>query len=193
MSQIDLGQYKQEYSNYFLVKKNYPGELIVEDSPIKLYQAIKKNKDLVFLKAINKEALKEEDDYEFHVENIKKEKEISYLCNSEYTVKLNRDFETDKNFVFEKEYCQTDLREKLFNEGKYETQYVSKNNIQAFKDIVIDLANALKIIKEKGVVHRNIKPHNIYLKDLKNGKYRAKLGDFSCAITFYLYNIHINN
>ena len=182
MSQIDLGQYKPEYSNYFLVRKNYPGELIVEDSPIKLYQAIKKNKDLVFLKAINKEALKEEDDYEFHVENIQKEKEISYLCNSEYTVKLNRDFETDKNFVFEKEYCQTDLREKLFNEGKYETQYVSKNNIQAFKDIVIDLANALKIIKEKGVVHRNIKPHNIYLKDLKNGKYRAKLGDFSCAI-----------
>ena len=153
MSGIDLGQYKSDYSNIFPVKKNTKGEAenIEEDSPIKLYEAEKKgSKEIIFLKLIDKEALEEEEDYEFHLEHIQKEKEISLLCNSEYTVKLNRYFETEKSYVFEKEYCETDLREKLF--------------------------------KEKGVVHRNIKPHNIYLKELDEGKYRAKLADFSCAI-----------
>ena len=184
MSGIDLGQYKSDYSNIFPVKKNTKGEAenIEEDSPIKLYEAEKKgSKEIVFLKLIDKEALEEEEDYEFHLEHIQKEKEISLLCNSEYTVKLNRYFETEKSYVFEKEYCETDLREKLFNDGHFENNS-TKNDLQTFKGIVIDLANALKLFKEKGVVHRNIKPHNIYLKELDEGKYRAKLADFSCAI-----------
>ena len=184
MSGIDLGQYKSDYSNIFPVKKNTKGEAenIEEDSPIKLYEAEKKgSKEIVFLKLIDKEALEEEEDYEFHLEHIQKEKEISLLCNSEYTVKLNRYFETEKSYVFEKEYCETDLREKLFNDGHFENNS-TKNDLQTFKGIVIDLANALKLFKEKGVVHRNIKPHNIYLKELDEGKYRAKLTDFSCAI-----------
>ena len=183
MSGIDLGNFKSDYTNIFPVKKSIKGEEFDEDSPIKLYEAEKiENKELVFLKVVDKETLQEEEDYEFHIEHIQKEKEISQLCNSEYTVKFNRYFETEKNFVFEKEYCESELSEKLFNDGKFEDNYSNKNNLQTFKEITIDLANALKIIKEKGVVHRNIKPHNIFLKELNDGKFRVKLGDFSCAI-----------
>ena len=45
---------------------------------------------------------------------------------------------------------------------------------------------AIKIIKEKGVVHRNIKLHNIFLKELTNDKFRAKIEYFSCAIIKYI-------
>ena len=153
---------------------------IDDDSATKMYEAKKNNYGDVFLKVIDKEALKEDVDYEFHMENIQKEKEISYLCNSEYTLNFIRDFETEKNIVFETEYCKTDLKEDLYNNGGIEKE--SKYNMQTFKEIIIDIAKGLKEIKEKGVVHRNIKPHNIFLKELNDDKYRAKIGDFSCAI-----------
>ena len=94
-----------------------------------------------------------------------------------------------KNIIFEKEYCETDLKEDLFNKGSIEKE--SKYNIQTFKEIIIDMAEALKLFKEKGIIHRNIKPHNIFLKKLKNGKLRAKIGDFSCAI--YIKDIKESN
>ena len=77
MSGIDLGKFKSDYSNIFQVKKNIKVEEIDEDSPIKLYEAEKiGNNELVFLKVIDKETLQEEEDYEFHIEHIQKEKEI---------------------------------------------------------------------------------------------------------------------
>ena len=182
MSDFDLGQYKSEYSNIFRIKKKYDKKAISEDSPIKIYEAIKKYQGRVFLKIINKELLKEEEDYDFHIERIKKEKEISKLCNSEYTVKLIKEFETEKNIVFEKEYCDLDLKEYLFQNGPLCAKMESKNNLEIFRQIIIDIAKGLKSIHEKGVVHRNIKPHNIYLNMDQKIVKKAKIGDFSSAI-----------
>ena len=177
---LDLGKYVSDYHDLYKIQRNYMLNQIDDDSPFKIYEAHKNNYGDVFLKVINKEALKDKSDYEFIMEHIQKEKEISYLCNSEYTLNLIRDFETEKNIVFEKEYCNTDLKEDLFNKGSFEKEI--KYNIQTFKEIIIDIAEALKMFKEKGVIHRNIKPHNIFLKKLKDDKFRAKIGDFSCAI-----------
>ena len=180
MIDLDLGKYRADYHDFYKIGRNYMLNQIEDDSPFKVYQTQKNNYGEVFLKVFDKDALKDEDDTGFTMERIQKEKEISYLCNSEYTLNLIRDFETEKNIVFEKEYCKSDLKEDLFNKGSIEKE--SKYNIQTFKEIIIDVAEAIKIIKEKGVVHRNIKPHNIFLKELKDDKFRAKIGDFSCAI-----------
>ena len=186
MSTLDLGQYASDYSGIFTIKKYYEENIFQEGSPIKIYEA-SKGEERVFLKVIDKNALKEEENYDFLIEQIEKEKEISKLCNSEYTVILNKDFETENNIILEKEYCETDLKDILFQHGPMENKMVGKNNLQIFKDIVIDLAKALKFINEKGVVHRDIKPHNIYIKNLDEGKYNIKLGNFSSAI--YLHEI----
>ena len=178
-----------QYSPYWKKKQktdsdNKDGKPIEDNSPVQIFEGAKNEEIRVLLKVFDKELLKEEEDYEFHLEQIQKEKEISYVCNSNYTLKINRDFETEKYIVFEKEYADMELKEYLFENGPFEQKYVGKDNLKIFKNITIDIANALKVINEKGVVHRNIKPHNIYLTE--NG---AKLADFSCAI----YVKEINN
>ena len=178
MSELDFGIYKQDYSQTTKHKKNYENSEIPDDSPFQLYQAEKQGKT-VYLKVINKEALKEEGDYDFYIEHIQKEKEIHKLCNSNYILKLNRVFETEKNIVFEKEFCELDLKEYVKEYGRLEKNHIGKNELDKFKEIAIGIAEALKFIKEKGIVHRNIKPSNIYLN--KNDK-KVKLDDFSCAI-----------
>ena len=183
---MDLGQYKNDYNHIFIKqKKSNEKEKDIENaySPIKIYSA-EKGEERVLLKVINKEILKEEEDYDFHIECIQKEIELNNLCNSDYILKLNRSFETDKNIVFELEYYDDDLKQYLFNNGKLETKLVGRDNLQSFKEITIAIAKAIKYIHEKGVVHRNIKPHNIFIELDSDGKKikNVKLGDFSTAI-----------
>ena len=183
---MDLGQYKNDYNHIFpKQKKSNEKEKDIENaySPIKIYSA-EKGEERVLLKVINKEILKEEEDYDFHIECIQKEIELNNLCNSDYILKLNRSFETDKNIVFELEYYDDDLKQYLFNNGKLETKLVGRDNLQSFKEITIAIAKAIKYIHEKGVVHRNIKPHNIFIESDSDGKKikNVKLGDFSTAI-----------
>ena len=180
MSGLDLGKYKSEYSHIFRVKKKY-GEKEIDDPSIKVYEA-QKNNERVILKVIDKEGLKEEDDYDFHIEQIQKEKEISKLFNSEYIIKLKKEFETEKNIVFEQEYSESDLKEYLYQNGSLEIEMVGKNNLELFKSFIIDIAKALKLIHEKGIVHRNIKPHNIFIQKLNKNNKKVKIGDFSSAI-----------
>ena len=177
MSDYDLGQYKDDYNLIYKLKKNYNDNDKEFDSLYKIYVAEKKDGD-VFLKIIDKEALQEEEDYDFLYEQILKEKKISNYCNSDYTLKLIRYYETGKNIVFEKEYFDMDLKEYLDQNTPLEKSLLGKNNLQKFKEIAIGMAKALKFIHEKGVVHRNIKPHNVYI----NGKNQVKIDDFSCAV-----------
>ena len=184
---LDLGQYAEDYDSIFKFKKIYSenSEKEIEpDSYIKIYTAENKENKAVILKAIDKELLKEEEDYDFHIEHIQKEIELNNLCNSDYILKLNRNFETNKNFVFEFEYYDCDLKQYLFENGKLEEKLVGRDNLQIFKDITIAIAKAIKHIHEKGVVHRNIKPHNIFIEKEKDQKKikKIKLGDFSSAI-----------
>ena len=183
---LDLGQYKNDYNHIFeFQKKTSEKEKDIEYgySPIKIYQA-EKGDERVLLKVIDKELLKEEEDYDFHIEHIKKEIELNNLCNSDYILKLNRNFETNKNIVFELEYYDIDSKLYLFNNGKFETKLVGKDTLQIFKEITIAIAKAIKYIHGKGVVHRNIKPHNIFIEIDNDGKKinKVKLGDFSTAI-----------
>ena len=181
MSILDLGKCTKHYSDIFPCKKNYDHRLIQEDLIVKIYEAAKKE-ELIFLKVFDKNKLKNEENYDFLMNQINKEKEISKLCNCNHTVKLNKEFETENNIIFEKEYCDCDLKEYIFNNGPFEHQRFDKNNLQIFKEIAIDLAKALKFLYEQGIIHREIKPQSIYLKELKNDKLITKLGNFGSAI-----------
>ena len=181
MSIIDLRELAKDYSNIFPCKKNYEYSLIREDFIVKIYEAEKKE-EIMFLKVFDKNKLKNEENYDFLMNQINKEKEISKLCNCNHTVKLNKEFETENNIIFEKEYCDCDLKEIIFNNGPFVNQMFDRNNLQIFKEIAIDLAKALKFLYEQGIIHRDIKPQNIYLKELKNDKFTTKLGNFGGAI-----------
>ena len=56
-----------------------------------------------------------------------------------------------------------------------------RNKPEFFKNIIVILAKVLKILQLKGVMHRNIKPQNIFLKN-EDDLNSIKLGDFGCSI-----------
>ena len=160
-----LGDYVHDYEDINLVSETNQG---------KIYKAFntKTEKDCC-LKVINKSEL-ELGDYDFLIEQINREEEITKLCNSEYTVNFYRRIENNNYIIFELENCETDLKEYLNDNGEL-------SNKELFKKIIISIAKALKIIHNKGVMHRDIKPNNIFIKGEDDNE-TIKLGDFGCSI-----------
>jgi serine/threonine protein kinase len=56
-----------------------------------------------------------------------------------------------------------------------------KGKLDLFKNIVLSLAEALSTIYQKGVIHRDINPHNVYIKSLEDENKIIKLGNFSSS------------
>ena len=139
----------------------------------KIFRCTKKeNGQNVCLKVIDKNKLKE-GDYNYLLKQIKREEEIATLCNSNYTVNLYRKLEDSKFIIFEFENLEGDLKNYIFNNGNL------GNNKKNFKKIVLILANALKIIHKNGIIHRDIKPNNIFIDDEESEEFGiAKLGEF---------------
>ena len=50
--------------------------------------------------------------------------------------------------------------------------------INIFKAILIGINKALKVLNKKGIIHRDIRPSNIFIK----GKNQIKLGGFDYAV-----------
>ena len=167
-SKIDLimGKYKDDYEDYI---KDFETDMTI------IYHAYNKiNKNYICLKVIDKKQLKL-GEYDFHIERLSREEKITKLCNSENTINLFRKIENDNYIIFELEYFENTLR-----------KYIENQNMtnELFKVIVIGLGKALKTLHEKGVMHRDIKPDNIYIEIDEDNieKSIIKLGDFGCSI-----------
>ena len=165
-----LGKYKDDYEDVVNEDNN-------ETSMSKIYSAYnKKNKRECCLKVISKEKLKIQN-YDYLLERLKKEQEIQTLCNSIHTVNFYQKLDTEENIIFELEYCDDNLDNYLQENGEL------KRDKKFFKEIVVSIAKALKTLNEKGIMHRDIKPQNIFIKNSSDENNRIiKLGDFGCAI-----------
>ena len=158
-----LGKYSENYQDtWFIGKTNISY----------IYHAERKdNEKEVCLKVIDKQLL-ELGDYDFLIEQINREETITKLCNSESTINLYQRIDNQNYIIFELEYFEHNLKYFINNE-------IINNTV--FKEIVIGLANALKVIHSKGVMHRDIKPDNIYINNSEE-KTIIKLGDFGSSI-----------
>ena len=161
-----LGQYKEEYKDLILEEDTNNNKIFSAFNVI--------NQRSCILKVINKEKLKL-GDYTFLKKQIKREEEITSSCNSEYTVNLYRKLETTNYIIFELEYFEETIYKYFQENGPL------GRDLNFFKYIVQQLANALRILYQRGIMHRDIKPQNIFYK-IKNGEQKIKLGDFSCSI-----------
>ena len=92
--------------------------------------------------------------------------------------------DNDKYHILEIEDYEMNLYNYMESEPIFE-----KGEKNVFKKIVIDLVKALKALKEKGIIHRNIKPKNIYIQktsedfeELSEDNFNLKLANFECAI-----------
>ena len=169
MSYKILGQYNNEYEIMGLRD---------ETGLCKAYYGTNKNleRDCI-LKVINKEHIKQLD-FDLIMKQLEREEQYTKLCNSENTVNFYKKFETEENIIFELEYCQSSLKDYLNENGKLE------RNPTIFKNIVQSVVKALVHIHKKGIMHRDIKPDNIFILDeeVEDEDKVIKLGDFGCSV-----------
>ena len=165
-----LGNYIDDYEDIHCLDN--------ETNKAKFYEAYNKkfNRNCV-LKVMDRKKL-EDDDFDFLMEQINNEEKFTKLCNSENTVNFYRRLENNEYIIFELESCTEDL--KTFMEGNGELE----NDKTFFKQIILDIAKALKTVHGKGIMHRDIKPNNIFIKeeDEDGEKKIVKLGDFGCSV-----------
>ena len=165
-----LGKYANDFEDVFEVAETKFG---------KIYQAYnKKYKRCCHLKTFEKEKL-QQGDYDFLIQKIQSEEQITKLCKCENVIELYQKLEVDDKIIFELEYCEKDI-----NAAIIDNYGGMQGDKEFFRKIVIDIAKALKKLHECGVMHRDIKPSNIFLNntDKKEGERIAKLGDFGCSI-----------
>ena len=168
MSQINqiLEQYSKDYQDIIFEQETNNSKIFIATNI--------NNQRTCTLKVISKEKLKL-GDYTFLKNQLKREEELTAICNSEYTVNLYRKLETTDYIIFELEFFEDSIYDYFRENGPL------NRDLNFYKYIVQQLANALRILHQKGVMHRDIKPQNIFLKT-ENGEKKIKLGDFGCSI-----------
>ena len=97
--------------------------------------------------------------------------------NNENSIKFYESFETDDEFSIVMELADENLNK--FTKHKENKRL----NIQEIREILIQLNNTFKIMNEKKIVHRNLKPRNILIKykDKKHKDFIAKLCDYGIS------------
>ncbi len=108
-----------------------------------------------------------------NVESIKKEEEILQKFNNKHIVKYKESFDYNKTFfIIVMEYCRNNnLRKYIdsFGDHLIEPCIIYK--------ILKDICLGLKDIHEKKIVHKDLKPENIFIGD----DFNFKIGDFGIS------------
>ena len=127
----------------------------------------------VSLKVYDKKKL-EKGDYDYFMEQIKREEEIIKLCKCENIVNIYRKLETNQYIIFEMESWDINLADYIKKYGHFRL-----SKFYTFGKIILGVAHALKLLNEKGVIHRDIKPSNLFF---VYNKSLVKLGGFDYSI-----------
>ena len=146
----------------------------------KFYRATRKNSgEAVYLKIYSKDLLKKSN-YNYLLKQLEKEVGLSELCKSEHVLKIYQKKETENAILLEYEFYESDLIQYITHNGEM------MNDKEFFKKVVRELVEALKVLYDKKVIHRDIKPNNIFLIKKENEdeeeEYTIKLGNFSSSI-----------
>ena len=102
------------------------------------------------------------------------EAKILSSLNSNYIVKFYESFTYNNTFNIIMEFCQGLDLKKFIQERKKENKLI---DIKEIYNIIIEICLGLKEIHTKNLIHRDIKPDNIFLTKNLN----VKIGDFGIA------------
>ena len=120
---------------------------------------------------------------QFWIDKFKNEYENMKKCSkSDNSVKCYEYFDNNKNFVIIMELCDVNLSQLLMkNLEKYDRGF----SVEEIYEIMTQLNNALKIMKNNNIIHRDLKLENILVKfiDKEHKKYQVKLTDYGCSVS----------
>ena len=129
---------------------------------------------------LKRENLKEDvsEEIEGHINILKNEIKNMEICsvNNNNSVKYYESFETKNEFAIILELCDDSLANVLIKNNR-------PFNSKEIYDILIQLNNTFKIMKENKIVHRDLKLDNILIKYDKNdaNKFTVKLCDYGIS------------
>ena len=143
---VDFSQYGLEESDLVIIS----GKIIGEGTSSYIYKGNYKNK-LVAVKTIKKEWLSETD-----FENINSEINIHSKLNHKNIIKLINKYENPENIKIVLEHADNNLK----NIMRY-----SRMNECECKNYTKEILNGLKYLHDNEIIHRDIKPDNLLIKD----------------------------
>ena len=181
-------------SSYLGLPNNYQNltEKNDEESDVyKIYDVDKKEgaKNIsICLKVLDKEnsEFDEDLDINFFINQLKKEEKILREIKSDYIIKSDKIIDNKEYLILEIDNYQKNLKNFMDESPIFE-----KGDKEIYKKIIISLVKALKELKEKGIIHRNIKPKNIVKleseeeeeeNDITAENFEIKLANFECAV-----------
>ena len=170
-----LSFYRNKFKDiYLLDKKEY----------LYTFDAIEIQLDRpVFLKVYDLKLI-EDGPKDLLLNQIKREEELIKLCKCENVIELYYTLDTDVSIIFVFEKCEEE------NLENYSFGKTKENYKKYFIKIVRSIANVIKVLNDKKVIHRDIKPNNFFLKKIDplneeediEDNCIIKLGDFGSSI-----------
>ena len=160
----------KDYKDMFLIENNKYGAI---------YRGIdSSSKRDVCIKIYCKELL-EKGKADYLLKQIEREVELNKLCKSENILELYESIDTPEAIILKYEPYEMNLMNYLNKNGDFKS-----HNINFFKKIVQEIAKALQVLHKNGVIHRDIKPNNIFLikNKLSSFRFDIKLGNFNSSI-----------
>ncbi|KAA6386345.1 MAG: putative NEK protein kinase [Streblomastix strix] len=111
---------------------------------------------------------------EQELENAQKEVDIMKDLKSDFIVQCFGSYVKDHNFCIVMHYCEQGDLQKFINKNIAKREYISE---EKFFDFAAQLACGLEYIRKKRILHRDLKPGNIFI----SGRGRLKIGDFGIS------------
>ena len=158
------------------------------------YKGIEKaTKELRAIKVKSLEKIKENLLSQYEVKELKKQLNLCIegfieefnnmkICsnNNNNSVKCYEYFKNEDNFIIIMELCDQNLSQILKQKIKNENKGFNSEEIY---EIMNQLNNTFKIMKENNIIHRDLKLENILIKynDKEHKKYIIKLSDYGCS------------
>ena len=137
---------------------------------------IKKNGKKVAIKRVNKQKIMKFNNDEYFIAAFFTELECMKKCNCENSVRFYNYYETIHNYNIIMELCDGDL----MNELKKRKEGFSTEEV---KDIMSQLNNAFRKLKDNNLIHRDLKLGNILIKynNKEKTKFIPKLSDYGLS------------
>ena len=117
-----------------------------------------------------------EEDFKSEIQKFNKEIKNMEICQCENSVKIYDFFDKEKEFEIIMELCDKNLFDILLERKR-------GFNAEEIKNILLQLNNAFRLMKENKIIHRDIKTNNILVKYLneEKTKYKVLLCDYGIS------------